>query len=323
MLYLDDQNQTQVYAADTGAANAYAVALANSPGSYVAGLRVVFKVSNANTGASTLNVNSLGTKNITKSGTTALAGGDLKAGQIVTAVYDGTQFQLQGVASSGGSSVLGPVSTILGCLTWLDAGQLTGLSDGNSVATWDDMARGVPLGTAGTAPIYKTGIINGLPIIRFAGSSSMQNLLPVNYLQYTLFMVLKISSLSQAYSAVWGSDSTTGFFIKSSGKTALYFNNNSEWDGSGSTTFGTSIFQIVTMKVGPAGYSSRVALAADASNGTLGTVASTPAFQLGNQVGQSGRGFSGDIAEFLMYSRQLSSTDTTTIENYLKAKYGL
>jgi hypothetical protein len=102
MLYLDDQNQTQVYAADSGTANAYAVTLANSPGSYVAGQRVVFKVANANTGASTINVNSLGTKSLTKSGTTALASGDLVAGQVVTAVYDGTQFQLQGVG--GGST---------------------------------------------------------------------------------------------------------------------------------------------------------------------------------------------------------------------------
>jgi hypothetical protein len=112
MLYLDDQNQTQVYAADTGAANAYAVTLANSPGSYVAGLRVVFKVSHANTGASTLNVNSLGTKNITKSGTTALASGDLVVNQIVTAVYDGTQFQLQGVGGGGGLSA-GIVPTVV------------------------------------------------------------------------------------------------------------------------------------------------------------------------------------------------------------------
>jgi hypothetical protein len=54
----------------------------------------------------------------------------------------------------------------------LDASQLTGLSDGATVTTWTDMSG---LGnhapqTAGT-PIYKTGVLNGKPVIRFNGAS--------------------------------------------------------------------------------------------------------------------------------------------------------
>jgi hypothetical protein len=97
----DVQGNTKTYAADTGTANTYAVALSPALGAYAAGVGVEFRVTNANTGASTLNVNGLGAKALTKSGTTALASGDLKAGQIVTAIYDGTQFQLQGVGGAG------------------------------------------------------------------------------------------------------------------------------------------------------------------------------------------------------------------------------
>lgn len=90
------------YAADTGTANTYAITLSPAPAALAAGQRVRFKVANANTGASTLNVNSLGAKSLVKSGSTALGSGDLTAGQIVTAVYDGTNWQLQGAGGSGG-----------------------------------------------------------------------------------------------------------------------------------------------------------------------------------------------------------------------------
>jgi hypothetical protein len=88
------QNSSYEYAADTGAVNAYAVALTPSPAALVAGLSFQFKVKTLNTGASTLTVNSLATKAITKNGATALSGGELVAGAIVLVTYDGTQFQL-------------------------------------------------------------------------------------------------------------------------------------------------------------------------------------------------------------------------------------
>jgi hypothetical protein len=81
------------YAADTGSANAYAIALSPAP-TLAAGLPLYFKASNANTGPSTLAVNGGTAKAITKSGATALAGAEISAGQIVLVVYDGTQFQL-------------------------------------------------------------------------------------------------------------------------------------------------------------------------------------------------------------------------------------
>lgn len=65
---------------------------------YAAGMRFHFIAAGANTGAVTLNVNSLGAKAVTKNGTTALASGDIPSGGVVEVVYDGTRFQLVGVA---------------------------------------------------------------------------------------------------------------------------------------------------------------------------------------------------------------------------------
>lgn len=82
------------YAADSGAADAYVVTLSPALDEYITGMPITFKAANANTGASTIDVNELGAKTIKKNGSEDLAVGDILAGQIVTIVYDGTNFQL-------------------------------------------------------------------------------------------------------------------------------------------------------------------------------------------------------------------------------------
>ncbi len=82
------------YAADTGSANAYACTLSPAPAAYVDGMKIRIKIANANTGASTINVNTLGNKALTKLGAVALIGGELVAGMEVEGTYDGTRVQI-------------------------------------------------------------------------------------------------------------------------------------------------------------------------------------------------------------------------------------
>jgi hypothetical protein len=106
-------DQSFAYAADSGAANAYLVTLSPAWTSYVTGARMRFKATNANTAASTINVNGLGAKTIKKAAggvTTDLAANDIRAGQIVELSYDGTNFQMQSTlgnaaSGSGGANV--------------------------------------------------------------------------------------------------------------------------------------------------------------------------------------------------------------------------
>lgn len=65
---------------------------------YVAGQEFSFVSAGANTGAVTLNINSIGAKDVTKRGTTALDAGDIPSGAVVVVQYDGTRFQLTGPA---------------------------------------------------------------------------------------------------------------------------------------------------------------------------------------------------------------------------------
>ena len=76
------------------------------PGSYAAGQTVRVKLANTITGATTINVHSLGTKAVTKNGATALAGTEsLTAGTTFTATYDGTEFVIYSPAGGGSGTV--------------------------------------------------------------------------------------------------------------------------------------------------------------------------------------------------------------------------
>ena len=87
-------NAPAFQATDTGTANAYVIALSPAITAYAAGQAITFKAANASTTASTLNVNTLGTKALKKKNDQDIASGDIEAAQIITAVYDGTSFQV-------------------------------------------------------------------------------------------------------------------------------------------------------------------------------------------------------------------------------------
>jgi hypothetical protein len=93
---INDANTYSNYAADSGAANAYTVTLSGVTTTYSAGLRIQFKAANNNSGASTLNVNSQGTKNIFFNNA-ALSANVIQANAVVDVIYDGTQFQMLSV----------------------------------------------------------------------------------------------------------------------------------------------------------------------------------------------------------------------------------
>lgn len=90
----------------TAVANTYAIAVVPVPPSYVAGQEFEFVINAANSGPATLNVGSLGPKAMDKvglAGPIALAGGELKAGNIVLVEYDGAEFQIISVTPTNPS----------------------------------------------------------------------------------------------------------------------------------------------------------------------------------------------------------------------------
>lgn len=101
MPFLKD-NQNNAYNSTTASGtDTYTATLTPTLTAYAFGQTFVVSFTNANTGAATINIDSLGAKALQKNGT-ALASGNLGAGKSYILYYDGTQFQVLGLTSSGG-----------------------------------------------------------------------------------------------------------------------------------------------------------------------------------------------------------------------------
>ena len=82
-----------------GSANAQTVTLSPAPTTYYAGMEIKFIPGNANTGAATLNVNSLGAKSIKLPEGRDVSRNELNTQAVVHVVYDGTDFVLVSMPS--------------------------------------------------------------------------------------------------------------------------------------------------------------------------------------------------------------------------------
>jgi hypothetical protein len=154
------QNQSYIYAADAQANDSYVVTLSPAPSAYATGQHFTFKANTANTGAATLNVNSLGAKTIKKVAggvTTDLSDNDIRSGQLVDVVYDGTNFQMQstlGNAASGsgiGSILGGFFSIFTNASTTQYCPVIGGTLGGSSSCSGTESDRAVVLPVACTA----------------------------------------------------------------------------------------------------------------------------------------------------------------------------
>lgn len=85
---------------NAGVVNAYTVTTGRALGAYSANMGIVFTPTITNTGASSINVDSIGTLNILSVSGAALVAGDLVSGNTYLAIYNGTAAQLISVTKN-------------------------------------------------------------------------------------------------------------------------------------------------------------------------------------------------------------------------------
>jgi hypothetical protein len=91
------------------------------------------------------------------------------------------------------------------------AAAIAGLADGATVATWVDSTGTSDLTQAGggNRPIYKTGILNGLPVVRFDGTDFMDSAVRAAGGYATIVMLVKVTGAGTRVLA-WNGNNTLG-----------------------------------------------------------------------------------------------------------------
>jgi len=123
---LDQVQKNALTWAGTAGGTADAITVTTSPtfATLYPGQEIDFISSGANTGATTINPNSIGATAVKKYGTTALSAGDIPSGALVKVKFDGTNFQLINVAVSYGTMASQSASSVN-----ITGGSITGITD--------------------------------------------------------------------------------------------------------------------------------------------------------------------------------------------------
>jgi len=177
-------------------------------GAYGTGNLFSFVAPNTNTGASTINLNSLGAKNITKLGSTALAAGDIVSGRIYLIEYDGTRFQLinpsaSSVSSfSAGTTGFTPSTATTGAVTL--AGTLATTNGGTGLTSFT---------SGGVVYASSTSALATGSALQFDGTSLGVNCTPSSF---TNFTYLSINGTTGSILSL-RSNNTTQFEINTTG----------------------------------------------------------------------------------------------------------
>ena len=217
-------------------------------------------------------------------------------------------------------------TNIAGCELWLAADKIVGHVDGDAIGTWSDasgLGHDATQATGANQPLYKTAIINGLPVVRFDGSNDSLSVAGItnNDATRTVFVVLKdiTAGVKLLFSLAGSSSNSATIFQDGSG---VYQYEKTQ--AAGTVTFGTALHTpaLLTLR-----FNSTSSADAFFNNGTATNFDPDDGYQSGSNPLAIGTGLStwwnGDIAEIISYNTALADADVDTVRNYLGGKYGL
>lgn len=209
-----------------------------------------------------------------------------------------------------------------GLQAWYDAVAITGLSDGNSVSTWSDLSQfGRDVTEATNPPTYKTGIVNGLPVVRFDGSNDRlrfagDNVADTFAQPNTVVAVVHNSSSGTVYHGSNTGDRAT--LLVNGGEWAIFAGDQVRKSG---VTVDTDVHVISVIFDGASSE-----LWYDGADNSPSSSPGTEEFRLihiGVNAGGSAEYFNGDICEIIVYDNTLTASERQQVEAYLLHKWGI
>lgn len=233
--------------------------------------------------------------------------------------------RIQTAMQSGGGAAAWNPASIAGLQLWLDASQITGLNDGDAVATWTDASGNgwhATQSTASARPTFQTGEINGKPVVRFDGvDDSILNATFAVSQPCTWFVVVKTT----------GGHGVNRFILDAVGAATdrqclIYFPSTTKWNLYANLFFEESGTTGATFKSIQAvfnGASSQIVVGGTTTTGNPGSSNLANGYRIGNAYGGTAFHFGGDIAEMGCYNSVLSGANLSALQSYLNAKYGL
>ncbi len=213
---------------------------------------------------------------------------------------------------------------ISGLVMWLKADVLT-LNDGDPVATWTDSSgtnNDALQSTAGSKPLFKTGIINGLPTVLFDGSDDFMSFTSDPTARPdSVFIVTQptLNTASQKSYACLASGSIGATFARLGTNFWGTFT-NADLSSGNALVSGTNYLLENTAATGSTflyqrGVQVATSAVTEATTGTPGMV--------GKDSTNANRQYAGHIAELIIYNTVLSAANRGSVETYLIAKYAL
>lgn len=244
------------------------------------------------------------------------------------------QFKLTSARAKTKSS---PVNSIKGLSMWLETTSVESFLDSEtenqaSVSTWNDIGLQIDKVNATQAtlakrPNYTSNCINGLPCLRFNGTSSFLNY-SASFLvnsSFTIFVVEQRRSDASNYFIGGSNEVMNGLLLlgyrdNTTLTFAQYINDYDVTVGGYSNPTPKIHAYILSQGVGRKYFVNGTSLINNANSDPLVSYNSA-------QIGAYGNFppiyFNGDIAEIIMFNRDLKSEERSSIETYLSQKWNI
>ncbi|MEO6938737.1 MAG: sialate O-acetylesterase [Candidatus Kapaibacterium sp.] len=196
------------------------------------------------------------------------------------------------------------------------------VANNGSVSRWKDMS-GHSNDAAQTTPAAEPTVApkaaNGLPVLRFNGTSFMvgASVMPVHS-DYSLTFVTRINNFATTNNVVSGV--SHAHYLGNDAFVKVLHNTNFATQAV-STIPLTAAFNVVTMTYLESRQRVMIFVNGNLADTAITDANTDPVIDLG--AFQQSSFLHGDLGEIVLYSRELSSTDRQQLENYLETKFGI
>lgn len=200
-------------------------------------------------------------------------------------------------------------------------------ADADTVGGWVDKSgngRNWTQATSASEPTYKTAIVNSLPVLRFDGSDDFFDGPNISALTAAeVFIVVKCDADPSSANGLWrlGNDASLNTHFPFSDGTLYDTCMTNARKNTGNPTPSLAswrLYNVVSTSSEWTNFIDGTQFYTTATN----TVGGNTATRLGRSQ-DSGTYFDGDIAELIIYSAKLGTTDKDAVESYVATRYGL